>query len=509
MSAAVTALTKRYGSTLALDGVTIEIADGEIHALLGHNGAGKSTLIKCLGGGIAPTSGEITIGGESFDSLTPRSSQHAGVAVIYQHLSLIDRLSVAENLFLGHESTRGGVIRRSAQREIARSALARVGAAAIDPDVAVGTLAIGQRQLVEIAKALQREARLLILDEPTAALSKAEADGLGMLLETLKSEGIAILYVTHLLGEVLKLADRATVLRDGRAVWAADRAGITRESLVAAISDGHGAQTSASTPPRSGQTPALELRSLTAAGLSPIDLTIAPGEIVACYGLIGSGRTRLLNTVFGRIPATGGEVIVDGVVKNPSSPSRAIRAGIALVPGDRAREGLFASLSASGNVVIDAMRRLARWGVRSIREERRVFNATAEWLNLLPRDAALPAGRFSGGNQQKILLSRWVNDTARTRVLLLDDPTQGVDVGARRDIYDAIKALAADRGIGVLVNSNEPEEVIDLAHRCLLMRQGAVIDEIDVSRTTADALLTAVHSASVPSVAPDHRGELA
>jgi ribose transport system ATP-binding protein len=494
MAASVLGLTKRYGSTLALDDVSLTIADGEIHALLGHNGAGKSTLIKCLGGGVSPTDGRIVIDGVEYASLTPRDAIAAGVAVIYQHLSVVDRLTVAENLFLGQEMTRGGLVRRGEQREQARAALERVGGGGIDPDTRVGVLPIGQRQLVEIAKAVHRNAKLLILDEPTAALSKAEAEQLGELVLELRRSGIAILYVTHLLGEVLKLADEVTVMKNGRSVWSADRPGITKQALIQAISDGHGASNDRPAPPRVGDEPALAVAKLTGAGLGPIDLTVRAGEIIACYGLIGSGRTRFLNTLFGRVRADGGSISVDGTPRLVDSPIAALRAGISLVPGDRAREGLFASLPALDNTVINAMRPLSKGGFRSQKAERGVFERVAGWLDLRPLVSDLPAGRFSGGNQQKILLGRWVNDAARTRVLLLDDPTQGVDVGARKDIYDAIKRMAADRGIGILVATNEADEVMDLAHRCLLFRGGAIVDDIDVGSTSADALLAAIQN---------------
>lgn len=494
MAASVHGLTKRYGATLALDDITLDIPDGEVHALLGHNGAGKSTVIKCLGGGTHPSGGTIELDGRTYGSLNPRESIAAGVAVIYQHLTVIDGLTVAENLFIGQEHTRGGFIDRRGQRELARAALERVGAHGIDPDMQVRALPIGQRQLVEIAKALQRDARLLILDEPTAALSREESDRLGDLVRDLASRGIAILYVTHLLGEVLKLADAATVLRNGKVVWSARGRGITQEALVDAISDGQGATHDRPAPPHLDRAPALAVRGLTSPGLGPIDVTVAAGEIVACYGLIGSGRTRFFNTLFGRIRRTGGTVSVDGVPRKADKPLTALRGGIALVPGDRAREGLFGTLSALDNTVVGIAPRLARFGFRSQKSERGTFDGVARWLSLRPLSPTLPAGRFSGGNQQKILLGRWVNDVARTRVLLLDDPTQGVDVGARKDIYDAVKRLAVERGVGILVATNESEEVIDLAHRCLIFERGRIVGEYIVADTTADQLLANVHS---------------
>ncbi|WP_448809259.1 sugar ABC transporter ATP-binding protein [Agromyces bauzanensis] len=493
MTAIVTGLTKRYGSTLALDAVDLEISSGEVHALLGHNGAGKSTVIKCLGGGTTPTSGTITIDGTTHTSLNPRSSIAEGIAVIYQHLSVIDGLTVAENLFLGQELTRGRiVVDRSTQRRLAREALETVGSIA-DPDTVVGELAIGQRQLVEIAKALQRNAKLLILDEPTAALSRGESERLAELLLDLKRQGIAILYVTHLLNEVMQLADRATVLQNGRSVWSARRPDFSKSDLVDAISGGHTHLTDRPAPIDSASRPRLEVESFRGPGLGPIDLTVRPGEIVALYGLIGASRTRFLNMLFGRRHADAGLVRVDGAPLSGRSPRASLSAGMALVPGDRAREGLFASLPALDNTVLHVMRSITRGGIRHLRAERSVFDSAAELLSLRPRRPELPAGRFSGGNQQKILLARWVNDRSDVKVLLLDDPTQGVDVGARREIYDVVRGLAADRGLAVVVATNEPEEVMELAHRCLVMRTGQVVDEIDVASTTADTLLAIIH----------------
>ena len=357
--------------------------------------------------------------------------------------------------------------------------------------------------MVEIAKALQRNARLLILDEPTAALSKTEATRLGELVGELRGQGIAILYVTHLLSEVLKLADEASVLRNGQNVWSTTRELLTKDGLVEAISDGHGAENEPPAPPREGDA-VLELEGFGSPGVGPVNLSVRPGEIVALHGLIGSGRTRLLNTLFGRRTADRGQVRLNGRTLRITSPKKALAAGIALVPGDRAAEGLFGTMPALDNVVTRIMSNLSVAGFRSRPKERKIFTETAGWLDLKPMRPDIAAGSFSGGNQQKILLGRWMNRQANTRVLLLDDPTQGVDVGARKDIYDAIKKLARERGIGVIVATNEPEEVIDLAHRCLLMRNGRVEEEFLVRNTTADELLTAVHAEANASPAANN-----
>ncbi|SHN38170.1 sugar ABC transporter ATP-binding protein [Cryptosporangium aurantiacum] len=490
MAVSIRGLTKRYGATLALEGVDLDVAAGEVHALLGHNGAGKSTVIKCLGGGTAPDAGTIEINGVTHTALNPRTSIAEGVAIIYQHLSLISSLTVTENLFLGQEVTRGGVVlRRAHQRDAAAEALARVGST-VSPDAVVGELSIGQRQLVEIAKALRRDATLLVLDEPSAALSPVEADRLAALVLRLKSEGIAILYVTHLLNEVVRLADHATVLQNGGVVWSSPMKGVSKADLVSAIS---GQSSLGRAVPVADAPPTLEVNGLAAPGLHDVSLSVRPGEIVGLYGLVGSGRTRLLETLFGRRPMRAGTVAVDGQVLRIRDPDSALEAGVALVPGDRLAQGLFGSLSAAENTVLRVMSTVARLGFRNHADERDVFRAAASTLSLRPPQPDIAASRLSGGNQQKVLIGRWVNRRSTARVLLLDDPTQGVDVGARAEIYAVIRDVARERGLAILFASNDPDEVVALAHRCLVMRGGRVVEDINVRDTDEEALLSLIH----------------
>ncbi|KMS76565.1 ABC transporter ATP-binding protein [Streptomyces viridochromogenes] len=501
-------LAKSFGGVRALDGVDLTVPAGQVHALLGHNGAGKSTLIKCLGGAFPPDAGTIEVGGRSHTRLSPRESIAAGVAIIFQTLSVVDSLTVAENIFLGQEWTRYATVHRRAQEELAAGLLERV-AASCSPRDRVGELPMGQRQLVEIAKALSRSASVLVLDEPTAALSGAESDALAERVEDLRTQGLAIVYVTHLLAEVERLADAVTVLRDGRVAHHSRVAGHTRRELVEAIvgrpeplphglpagasaTEQTAASASADAVPRA---PRLTVHGFRGPGFGPVEIEVAEGEIVGLYGLIGSGRTRILETLFGRRRASGGTVRVGERAVTAARPSDALAAGIALVPADRRRQGLFPLLSAQDNALLPTIRPLARRGVRALFAERRVFDTLSRAVGLRPARPRLSAAAFSGGNQQKLVLGRWINEARRVDVLLLDEPTQGVDVGARQEIYEVVSSLASQRGTAVLFASSDPEEVVALAHRCLIVSQGRITGELSGAQLTEAALLSAVHEA--------------
>ncbi|MFD5945705.1 sugar ABC transporter ATP-binding protein [Streptomyces collinus] len=486
----ISGLTKSFGGVRALDGVDLTVPAGQVHALLGHNGAGKSTLIKCLGGAYPPDAGTIEVGGTSYTRLTPRESIASGVAIIFQTLSVVDALTVAENIFLGQEWTRHGRIDRRAQEEVAAGLLQRV-AAKCSPRDRVGDLPMGQRQLVEIAKALSRSAAVLVLDEPTAALSGAETDALAQRVEDLRTQGLAIVYVTHLLGEVERLADAVTVLRDGRVAHHATVSGQTRRELVEAIA-GRPAQAVAKSP-RPPAPPRLVAEDLRGPGFGPVGLSVAEGERVGLFGLIGSGRTRILETLYGRRRATAGTIRVGDRTVAPARPADALAAGIALVPADRRAQGLFPSMTAQDNALLPSVKPLSRLGVRALSSERRVFGALATAVGLRPARPRLPAGAFSGGNQQKLVLGRWINEARHLDVLLLDEPTQGVDVGARQEIYRVVSTLAEERGTAVLFASSDPEEIVALADRCLIVARGRIAGELSGAELTEQALLSAVH----------------
>jgi ribose transport system ATP-binding protein len=490
-------LTKAFGAELALDGVDLEVADGEIHALLGPNGSGKSTLIGCLGGRLAPDRGTMAIGERTVRRFSPRAAAAAGTAVIYQHFSLVPPLSVADNIFLGSERTgRGGVLDRSEQLREAGELLSRLGAR-VNPRAPVASLSVGERQLVEIAKAMRHEPKLLVLDEPTAALGEAEARTLGCLLRTLRDSGLAILYVTHLLSEVFEIADRVTVLRDGRTVLHAAIGELSPRQVIAAIAPRRGG---AAADRRSGGGDAgervLELAGFTAPGVGPIDLSVGAGEVVAVFGLLGSGRSELLEGLYGIHARTEGRVTLAGAGYVPASAATSLRRGLALVPADRGRQGVFASMSALDNMLMPHFHRLGRPWWRRRRREQAAFADTARMLRLKPAAPRARAWTYSGGNQQKLVVGRWLSEQSDVRVLLLDEPTQGIDVGARADLYDLARQFVARPGRGVLFTSSDPEEVQTLADRALVLVRGRIVARLEADGITPDALLHLAHGAS-------------
>jgi ribose transport system ATP-binding protein len=499
MPFAVHALRKSYGGVEVLKGVDLQVADGEIHALLGANGAGKSTLIKCLSGAIQPDSGIMIVGQERYESFTPKTSKQSGISVIYQDLSLATSLDVADNMFLGQELRFGPFVRKRAQRREAGEWLNQLGVN-IRPTAALSTLGNAGLQTVEIAKALRTRPKVLILDEPTAALSEKEAEALGEQMLELKKQNLPLLYVTHRLAEVFALADRVTVLRGGEVVLTGKVADLSRDDLVGAIA---GERIQRERPPEAEgeRKVAVTVRGLVAAGIGPVDFDIRAGEVLGVFGLVGSGRTELLETLFGSQRSFGGTVTLDGERIRSSSPGDAVASGIALVPSDRLRKSIIAPLSAGENMLLPSYLRLAMAGLRNRLAERSAFDAAVGQLNLQPPRIDLQARRFSGGNQQKLVIARWLNNTIACRLLMLDEPTQGVDVGARRDIYAAIRA-SADAGKSVLVTSSEPEELVQIADRVIVLSAGRIAATVDYNDIDEARLLKLAHQV-------EHQGQAA
>ena len=462
-------LAKRFAATQAVDDISITLAAGEVHALVGENGAGKSTLIKLLGGVHQPDAGRLLVRGVERRIPTPRAAMREGIVLIPQELRLVPRLTVAENVMLGQwPATRVlGILPRldrRAVRSVAGATLARLGMAP-DLDASVATLPYAERQLVAIAKALAHDAAVLILDEPTAALERREVRRLFDVIALLKSHGVAILYVSHRLDEVVELADRCTVLRDGRVVDRVERSGLHTERLVTAMT-GRAEARSGSPEPTAVREMGEALLEARIAGSRP-DLKVREREIVGMTGLLGSGASALLRRLFGADGATAA-VTVKGRARRLRSPTAAIEAGLGMVPGERAK-GLVLDLSVRDNIVLPSLGRLRGRAADAL------VRSLVEALDIRPRGLHVPVRALSGGNQQKVVFAKWL--AARVEVLLLDEPTQGIDVAAKAAIHRLMREFAESGG-GILMASAELDEVIKASDRVLALRAGAIVADL-------------------------------
>ena len=501
MALVVRGLSKAYGAKRVLEGVDLEVEAGQIHALLGPNGSGKSTLIRCLSGAIVPDTGTMEVGGVEHHAFTPREAITAGTSVIYQNFSLVPNLTVADNVFLGDERRAGVQIDHAMQNKETERLLEQFGRS-IRPRMLVSLLSVGDRQLVEIAKALHRQPKLLILDEPTAALGEQETKQLGKHLRGLRDAGLAILYVTHIIGEVFAIADRVTVLRDGHVVLTNDVSRVNPAQVIAAISPGSSPRTETDSRRRvADEGSVLDLDQVTVDGVGPLSLSLRTGEILSVFGLLGSGRTELVEGIYGRRRIESGQLRVRGRPYRATSPRAALRAGIVLVAGDRIRQSIFDKLSSIDNMLLPHFARLSRWFTRRVRAEQLVFRDTAKGIRLQPDDPRVLAWALSGGNQQKLAVGRWLAALEHVDVLLLDEPTQGIDVGARRDLYELMRHLARDEGKAILFTSSDPEETLSLADRVLVLRRGQIVAELPREACTEQKILSIAHGAEITSSA--------
>ncbi len=464
-------VVKEYGATCALRGATLSVRAGEVHGLVGANGAGKSTLVKVLSGAVRPNGGVIGIGTWRGGHVTPRQAQALGLACIYQDASLVPTLGLVENVKLGRESG-VGILRRRRDRAECEAVLRRVG---LDPwsRALAGALKPADQQLLEIAKALHRDARVLIMDEPTAALGAEESRRLFEVIASLRADGVAVVYISHRLEDVLAVCDRITVMRDGRCAETMPAAGTTEAQLIRAMI-GHDIRRVRVESAQRGE-PLLEVRGLgQGTRVHDVSLTLHAGEVVGLTGLVGSGRSRLARMLFGCEPADRGEMLLDGRPYRPATPADAIGRGVALVPEDRKRDALLLSLSAAKNITLARMD-AGPGGVLRLARERRSAGELMHRLQVKPRSpSALPL-HMSGGNQQKVSIARWLH--ARSRVLILDEPGQGVDLGAKESILTTIRELAAE-GRAILVISQEVEELQQVADRLLVMHRGRIAGEL-------------------------------
>lgn len=479
-------VSKSFPGVRALERVDLSLAEGEVLALIGENGAGKSTLMKILAGIEAPEGGELLVDGRPVSLASPRAATSLGIALIHQELNLADNLDAGANIFLGREPRRLGLIDQGAISEASRSVLARVGAD-FSPDTRVSDLPIGRQQLVEIAKALAFDARILIMDEPTSSLSRAEGEHLLGLVRDLRARGVGIIFISHRLEEVASLADRVIVLRDGRNAGELSGAEINHDAMVRLMVGREIATARGGRPAATGE-PALEVENLEVAQGRGRRLSfgVRAGEKVGLAGLVGSGRTELLEALFGIRPTLAGSVRVGGVALRGWSPRHAIDAGLALVPEDRKRDGLFMEMSVRENVTLGRLAADSTAGFLDSRRERLLASELVERLGIRATSIEQTVETLSGGNQQKAVLARWF--AMEPRVLLLDEPTRGVDIGARQEIYSLIDDLAG-RGVGVLFASSDLEEVLNLADRTLVMHEGAIAGELAREDASEEALM--------------------
>ncbi|MBL6279324.1 sugar ABC transporter ATP-binding protein [Micromonospora fiedleri] len=485
---ALRGISKSFLGVGVLHEVDLDVAAGEVHAVVGENGAGKSTLMKIVSGGYAPDAGTITLAGQPQVFGSPRDAQRAGVGIIHQEFNLLPERTVAENVYLGHEPVRRGLVDRRQMLAATRRLLASIGETALPADAPVGRLSVAQQQVVEIVKALALDARLIIMDEPTAALADHEVALLYRLVRRLQEQGIGILYVSHRLTEVFDLSSRITVLKDGRRVTTVPTADTTADELVRHMV---GRELSHYYPPRATPQDIGEVRLTVRVGgnrkLRDIDLTLRAGEVLGVGGLQGSGRSALARALFGVAPFTAGEVVVDGTPTRLRSPRTAMRAGVAYVSEDRKGEGIVARQSVLDNALLASR---AVFALRTGRAAR-----TVRVRELLAAVEVRSAGDqqeiryLSGGNQQKVVLARWL--AVNPRILLFDEPTRGIDVGAKSAIHDLLRRLARD-GAAVLMISSDLPELLGMSDRMIVMRDGRIAGELPAGATEEDVVALAV-----------------
>jgi ABC-type sugar transport system ATPase subunit len=480
---------KQFGGVRALDGVSVEIAPGSVHGLVGENGAGKSTLAKVIGGVLAPDAGELLVDGQAVRFRSPREALAAGIATIAQEIALVPGRSVLENVFLGIEPRRLGVVDRRALRRRFAALNERTGFG-LDADVRVGALRTAEQQKVEIVRAIARDARLILMDEPTASLTGDETERLLTVVRALAAAGTAVVLVSHHLDEVLAVCERVTVMRDGHVVRSGPAGNETAQSLVTAMV---GRAVDMTYPPKrpaaAGAPVVLEARALSRAlAVSDVSLDVRAGEIVGLAGLVGSGRSEVARLIAGADRADAGEIRLDGAPVRLRHPRDAARRGIAMVPESRKEEGLLMMRSIRENATLATLPRFSRGGVVERQKERRYAQGLFERLDVRAPGTSARVGSLSGGNQQKVLFAKWL--AIEPRMLIADEPTRGIDVAAKREIHGLIAELAAG-GMGVLLISSEIEEVLGLAHRVLVMRGGRVVEELAGDEATEERVMRA------------------
>lgn len=487
------AITKAFPGTVALQDVDFDVHAGAVNVLIGENGAGKSTLMKILAGVERPTLGTITMGGEKVSFASIRDAASQGIGIVFQELNLCPNMSVTENIFLGRDITKAGFhIDRAAQKARATQLIGRLEHA-IDPDALVGDLMIGEQQIVEIAKALAEDARILIMDEPTSALSASEVEVLFKVIGELKRNGVAIIYISHRLEELVRIGDHFTVLRDGRLAATAPRDAVTIPWIIQKMLGAD--EVVAKRPPAAPAGPAIiEVEHLSlprrGAGLAVDDVSVSfrTGEITAIYGLLGAGRTELFESLYGLRPGAKGSVKLDGKELAGHSVNRRMKAGLLLVPEDRQRDGLVQNLSVGGNLGLASLKRFTRFFSISKAAEKPLLEEVIGQLHIKTSSADAPITSLSGGNQQKVVIGKSL--LTQPRVLLLDEPSRGIDIGAKAEVFSTMRDLA-DSGLAIVYTTSDLKETHAVADRILVMAYGRITADLRAEEATDEALVRA------------------
>jgi ABC-type sugar transport system ATPase subunit len=481
-------IVKRFGGAVAVDDVSIQVAAGEVHGLVGENGAGKSTLMRVLAGVLAPNEGAVWVDGQELDRGDTRAALDAGVSLVHQELSLVPEMTVAENILLGSTPSRAGFIDTRAQRRIAADALEEIGVK-VDLDEPIARLSVALRQFVEIARAIARKPKVLILDEPTATLTPAETQYLLDMLQRLADRGLAIIYISHRIPEIFAICHRVTVLRDGQRVTVVDIDGTTPEGIVEAMV-GRDLQLERNThriDPDIGEV-VLSARRLQAPGVDNVDLDVRAGEIVGLGGLVGAGRTELVRAMIGADLRNSGEVTItrDGKTRRVTSYRSAIKAGVAYIPEERRTDGLALTMPVVDNITLPNRYRLSRANVLQRRRILEFATKFATSVNLRPPEIHRNVGQYSGGNQQKVVLAKWLG--REPDVIILDEPTRGVDVGAKAEIHRLIRELA-DEGAAVLVVSSDLPELLELSDTIHVVRDGRIVGTLPAAEADETSVM--------------------
>jgi ribose transport system ATP-binding protein len=488
MNLTMKGISKSFGPVRVLDGIDFSVAGGEIHALVGENGAGKSTLMKIMSGVHGADGGSIVIDGKPVTIRSTREAEALGIAIIHQELNMIPQLSVMDNLFLGREPNRFGVIERAREHDESANWLTKVGAGQIDMNRRTATLSVGLQQLAEIARELSLNARVLIMDEPTASLTDREINTLFAIMTDLKSHGVGIVYVSHRMEEIFKICDKVSVLRDGHFVGERQVAETNFDEVVKMMV---GRELKDRFPKRENPLGPVRLKVADLAdegNIEGVGFEVRAGEVLGVAGLIGAGRSAILNTLFGVNRRTSGEVLLDGAPLSIGRPIEAIAAGIGFVTEDRKSQGLVLGLSVRENVTLAHLGKYARGGIINRKAEDAAVKELMEELKIRARDAELEVKALSGGNQQKVVFAKWL--VKPPKVLLLDEPTRGVDVGGKAEIYHTINRLAA-AGTAIVMVSSELPEVLAMSDRVLVMREGRQTAMFEARAASQEQIMTA------------------